>query len=428
LSEHPSRDELAALCREVLDSKPGHWELTDDEEAACEAAMKRASRVARKHDRHLRQQQAQARQILKLLRKEGLAALGKIPLSIGPLARMEAFLAWSWELRHEDPPMMVHFAWLAMEVSRKLDPRQYGAERVFDFQTRAHAELGNAFRVANRFHEAANALGRARQLFTHGTREEMQEIRLMELEASLSADQRNFGRATLSLMKVLEFHSQNGDFHLAGRVLVKMGLYSSYAGNFDKAVRLLKESLDLVDSKRDPNLACAAAHNLILSLADSGRFGEARRLRLVHACHLVNTGGRINEVKFRALEGRIDYGLGNYARAETIFREVIADFEFAGLPAVAGVERLNLSATFLAQGKSNEAAAVAFEAADIFTLLDIRREALEAMLLLRNAFEMKKATLEMIEEVAGFLRRIDLDPTLRFEGRAWEGPDNFGPG
>jgi hypothetical protein len=33
---------------------------------------------------------------------------------------------------------------------------------------------------------------------------------------------------------------------------------------------------------------------------------------------------------------------------------------------------------------------------------------------------MEKATLERVEEVAELLRRLQIDPALRFEGRAWE--------
>jgi hypothetical protein len=45
------------------------------------------------------------------------------------------------------------------------------------------------------------------------------------------------------------------------------------------------------------------------------------------------------------------------------------------------------------------------------------------VILLRNSFEMQTATREMVEEVAGFLRRIEIDPAVRFEGSSWERPD-----
>jgi tetratricopeptide (TPR) repeat protein len=456
LSEHPSREELWAVCQGGLSPKRNRAvllhllapcrrclaevlsapspisglalripELTPARVAAYDDAVDRAISEAVRHEIHLQKQEAQARKALAVLKEGGLKAIQSLPRRLGGLARMKAFLARSWQLRHEDPAAMVDLAWFAAQISKTLNPRRYGAVRVYDFQTQAFAELGNAYRVADRLHEAGEALGRARQLFELGTREEILEIRLLELEASLAADRRQFGRAVTDLLKVLKYYRRTRDLHLAGRTLVKMGLYAGYAGDFEKGAELLEKGLAQVDSEREPELACAAAHNLILFLVDDGQFLEAKKLRLVHSVHLVNPQGRINEIKFRALEGRIDLGLGKYARAEAIFREVIGGFDEVGLPIVAGIERLDLTATLLAQGKAGEAKELALTTAGIFTSLEIQREAFQAVILLRNAFEMQNATREMVEEVASFLRRIELDPALRFEGRAWENPDRF---
>ena len=402
------------LRREPLAEKP-------EKRTSFDAAIKRALRKVLRYERYLRQQRAQALEALRVLETGGMEALDRLPRRLGPFARMEAFLARSWQLRHDDPQLMVHFAFLASEVSRGLDARRFDSPaRVIDFQARAQAELGNAYRVANRFHEAADALGRARRLFERGTRDEFLEVRLLELEASLAADRREFGRASASLVKVADFYSRHNDPHLVGRTLVMMGLYTGNKGDLERAVELLEKSLDLIDSKREPSLACAAAHNLLGFLIDGDRFRDARKLRLSHARYLVNPGGRINEIKFRALEGRIDAGVGNYPRAETIFAEVIADFEAVGLPIIAGTARLDLAVALLAQGKAGEAFALILEAAEIFARLEIQREALMAVVLLRDAVETQTVTLEMVEEVAKFLRRIEIDPALRFEGRAWE--------
>jgi tetratricopeptide (TPR) repeat protein len=453
LSDHPSRNDLAALLggdlspereREVmghlllckpcfaeapppvrllLGSDPARRERTGEEAAGYGTAVSRAMATALKHRRHLRREQVQARKILTLLEDGGIEAVQKIPRSLSPLARMNAFLAWSWRLRHEDPPQMVQFALYAAQVSRQLDVRQYGLERVFDFQASARGELGNAYRVADRLHEADETLGRARELFERGTRDKILEVRLLELEASLAADRRQFGRASEKLREVLRFHSQQGDRHFAGRTLVLLGLYAGYSGDHDKGIDLLKKGLLLVDDQRDPGLVCAAAHNLILFLVDSGRFQEARKLRLVHSPHLLVAGGRVNEIKFRALEGRIDAGLGKHARAEDIFREVRFGYESVGRHYHAAIAALDLAAALLSQGKSEEAMSVVLEAAETFIQLQIQREVLQAVILLRDAFRMETATLEMVEEVASFLRRTQLEPALRFEGQAWEDPD-----
>jgi tetratricopeptide (TPR) repeat protein len=414
LSDHSTREDLSIFCG--LTPPPV-------EEAAYEASLQRTIDATLQQTRSFRHDEAQVRTVLAVLQKGGLEAVDKIPRKISLLARMKGLLARSWQLRHEDPRMMVDLAVLAAQVSKRLDPRRYGAERVADFQAQAHAELGNACRVSTRLSEAAIHFSNARRFFENGTHDEILEIRLLDLEASLAADLRQFGRASDYLLKVLKYHSQVGDFHLTGRTLVKLGLYSSYAGDFDKGIDRLKKALTLIDAKRDPELACAAAHNLILSLVDSGRFPEAKKLRLVHARHLATPGGRVSEVKFRALEGRIDSGLGNHKRAEAIFREVAEDFATLGLLIPSGIASLNLAATFLAQGKAAEGKTVALEAAKTFLSLKIQREALEAVILLRNSFEMQTATIEKVEEVAHFLLRFQVDPAVRFEGRAWEGAE-----
>lgn len=399
MGDQPSRDELAALNRGIL--------CLDRE------------RTSLKYQRDRKAQQ-QVQRALHVLKDGGVEAAMNLPQKIGDLPRMEAFLIRSWVLRHEDPKAMVDYAWLAAQVSLKLDPGAHGPAQVADFQARAHAELGNAYRVSDRLNEATDYLARARRLFEHGTDDELLKIRLLELEGSLAADCRQFGRASKTLLKVLQFYNQHGAFHLAGRTLIKMGLYAGYACDFDGGIQLLKKGLALVEE--DQSLACAAAHNLILFLVDTGRFQEARKLRVVHSRHLADAGGRANEIKFRALEGRIDSGLGNHQRAEGIFREVMRDFTALGRHFLGALAALELSAALLIQGKSAEATQVALEAAAIFTSLQIQREAFQAVILLRNAFEEQAATLEMVEEVAGFLRRIEIDPALRFEGQAWEGP------
>jgi tetratricopeptide (TPR) repeat protein len=391
------------------------------EEISYDVAIRRAIDAALRQERFLRRQWTQARKALRLLEAGGLEALQKLPRGLGGLARMEAFLARSWQLRHEDPQLMVQFAWLAAQVSLRLDPRDFDRpERVCDFQARAHAEWGNACRAANRLHEAGGILGRARRLFERGTRDEFLEIRVLELEASLAADRSEFGRASATLLKVAGFHERHDDVHLVGRTLVQIGLYAGYSGNYEKGVGLLEKSLALIDAERDPGLACAAVHNLVLFLVDSGRFREARTARLRHSRFLVEPGGRVNEIKFRLLEARTDAGLGKYSRAVSIFREVIAGFEEAQLPILASIERLHLAACLLAWGKAREASVEILEAAEVFTRLEIQNEALQAVILLRNAVEMDQATLAMVEEVAEFLRRLQIDPALRFEGRAWE--------
>jgi len=447
--DHPSLVELAAVCEESLPPERAKEVVrhlliercgaclavapttlrvlvgvetalrppTVEEDAAYERALDRAASAAFEHERIEKERRTEIEKGLRALQ-----AGSKVPRSLDPLSRMRALLQRSWQLRHEDLRETIRLARSAAKVSLRLESKRYGADKVYDYQAEAHAELGNTYRAGDQLQDAEAALDRAREFFERGTRPPLLEVRLLELEACLCAHVRQFGPATHKLLKVLRFYSRHRDHHQIGRILVIIGLYSGYAGNFEYGIRRLNQSLELIDPDRDPILACAAAHNLILLLVESDRISEAKKLRMVYSRYLVHPGGRINKIKFRALDGLIDAGLGNLARAEAIFREVVSGFDEAGIPILAGIDRLNLATVLLRQGKGHEATRTIFEAVEIFISHRIQREALQAIVLLRDSFEEGRGTLEMVLEVVAFLRRLEIDPDLRFEKRSWEMP------
>ena len=166
----------------------------------------------------------------------------------------------------------------------------------------------------------------------------------------------------------------------------------------------------------------AARHNQITFLVDCGQFREAEKKLFLLRPLCQHAGGRLNLLRFRWEEGRIAAGLQRFSRAEAAFRALKPEFEEVERPYDGALVLLDLTAALLAQGKAAEATKVVFEAAEAFKALQIQREALQAVILLREAFKIQQATLAMVEEVAGFLRRIEIDPALRFEGQSWEDP------
>ena len=440
MSDHPSREELQAFlqdsladarrrevvrhllrpcarCRAEIESLarrrgvvPESAALTREEDAAYDAAIQRAFRKARAHHREVRR-------AVTVLSQGGLEAAQKPPLKTSPRARYEALLAHSWTLRYEDTGAMMQHAHLALKCAEGLEASHHGAARVLDYQARAWAELGNAYRLQDQLDLAERALDRARELFELGTRDEELEIRLLELEATLAASRRRFREAIFLLQKAYEFHRQKGNRDGAARAVIKSGLYTGYAGELEEAIRLLKEGLALVHGDGEPSLVYAAVHNQLHFLIDLGRFLEARRFRLENSRLLALGEGRMNRARLRGLEGKLDAGLGNLARAEVVFREVQAEFEELGRPYVASIVALDLSAVLLAQRRTKEAREVALEAYKVFRALRIGREAMAALLALRTAFEMDRATVAMVQDVAAFLRRLEHDPNARFEPR-----------
>ncbi|HYO15085.1 MAG TPA: hypothetical protein VE685_17970 [Thermoanaerobaculia bacterium] len=109
----------------LLGSEPARAEPTRCEDAAYERAFDRVVRRVLKQERHVHAQREQAAKVAPLLAGDGFAAMQNLPLRMGALAKMEALLARSWELRHETPGLMVQFASAAVWCSGQLDVRRY---------------------------------------------------------------------------------------------------------------------------------------------------------------------------------------------------------------------------------------------------------------------------------------------------------------
>jgi tetratricopeptide (TPR) repeat protein len=445
LTEHPSLAEISALLSETLPPKRQRqilahllFECTDclaqapknirillkfegpatsseEEQTEADAAIDRAFNLALRHQRHLDRERKDAKKAEKILAKGGLEATTSLPLRMGALAKMEALLTRSWALRHENPKLMVQFALLAAECAEQLEARVYGIAQVYDFKCRAQAELGNAYRVLAQVDNAEFAFGLARRFFELGSRNELLEVRLLNLEASLYAEQLRYKEACTSLAKVHTYYLQNGNYHLAGRALLKRGLYEGYAGDEETALRLLSDSLKLIDAECEPSLAYAVRHNQIVFLVDLGDFREAEKqlFRLRPLQH--HAGGRIPNLHLRWIGGRIDAGLGRSDRAENIFREVREASLELNRAYDSALASLDLAAVLLAQRKAREATKEVTAASKIFIALHVDREAFMTVIMLRTACEMQLATQTMVEQVAKFLRRFENDPSARFE-------------
>lgn len=191
-------------------------------------------------------------------------------------------------------------------------------------------------------------------------------------------------------------------------------LYTGYAGDPEKGIRLLNKGLSLIDRDSDPLLVRAAMHNQLMFLIDMGRFADARKFRLKYSRELSHTTGAVYQALLRAMDGRIDAGMGNFARAENVFREVTQDLKKLGRDYNAAIAGLDLAIALLSQGKAIEARQVVLESAEIFTRLQIGPNAMAAIVLLRETFEMREGTLSLLKDVTEYMRRASVNPNIRF--------------
>jgi tetratricopeptide (TPR) repeat protein len=326
----------------------------------------------------------------------------------------ESLIASSRACRYHDPEKMVMLAERAVSVAEDLDPMQYGPEMVADMQARTLAELANAHRVSDNLEAAERTMRRAIEASSRGTQDPLLLARIMDLTASLLGSQRKFQEALSLVDTVYVLYERHGDRHNAGRALISKGLYCGYSNDPEQAVRLVSAGLSMIDPANDPKLVISAVHNLIAFLADSGRFREARRLLRQSRKAYFAEGDRLALLKLHWLQGRIAVGLGQLRLAEKSLRWVKRELEQAGLDYNAALVSLDLAVVWLRRGKTAATRRLIEEIVTLFQARGIAREALAALLLLKETFaDNDSDSLDLLNAVREYLKRLETRPRFK---------------
>jgi len=316
----------------------------------------------------------------------------------------ELLLDTTRELGFQDPAQALELSKLSVEITARLDPAVYGESRIHDLGARAWAGLGNAQRIRGHFREAEDSFARSERLLRRGTGDPLEKANVLLLKASLRGNQQRFREAFRLLDRVLAIGRKCGDPQLCGKALVMRGFFLSVANDPEAAIRHLTEGIRKVNSATDARLLVAAQHNLILVLAESGRYDEAMRL-LESARPLYHqVGDQMSLLRLRWLEGKIGMALGQFAEAEELLRGVRIELIERELGFDVALLSLDLANIYTRQGRSAEMRRLAEEMLPIFKSRDIHREALAALLVFQKAAEMERVTLGLIREVSSYLK------------------------
>jgi tetratricopeptide (TPR) repeat protein len=308
---------------------------------------------------------------------------------------------------------MQMLASLAVSLAERIEPQGPTMQQVADLRARAWSELGNACRISGDLAGAEANLVRALLYADQGSGTSAPLLHLADLTASLLIDQRRFADAFQLLDLIEQVHRAAGDLHAAGRTLVSKGIAAGHALDTEDAVRLLGEALRLIDAHRDPKLVWAAVHNLLSFLVDAGRCEEAGHLLAISRSLYAAYAERLDLLKARWLEGRIAIELGDVRVAEEAFREVRAGFKEASLPYDAALASIDLAGIWLRAGRTREIRGLIDEMVAIFRARNIRREAIGALLMLREACERDRATAALLRTVTAELQRLEREPVRR---------------
>ncbi|PYQ57040.1 MAG: hypothetical protein DMF53_23755, partial [Acidobacteria bacterium] len=276
----PCRARLASLSEVLFQAEDLREDARGVQSFSYDTALARAASKARRYQARYRKERELLEQALNTAPpdvKEGEEIHWRAFEALKGWSRVEVLLRLSFEERYRDPQRMLLLALAARLAAEGLNSAELGPGLVADFQVRAWAELGNAYRVNEQFDWAETALDHALGLLEDGTGDILLLARLADLEASLRTDQRRLDDAIDLLEVVYDLYYRAGDLHLAGRALMSKGVATHYSGQPREAVYLLQEGLKLIDSTRDPQLTATGCQSLIHTLADCGEFQEAGR-------------------------------------------------------------------------------------------------------------------------------------------------------
>lgn len=276
------------------------------------------------------------------------------PPAEAALAATEALLRKLGELPHRDVRQMIRLAIQAWKRVQRVTADLRGTGFVLDLKARVLCELGNAYRIADRFGTAAMVLQQAAALADRGSGDLLLAARISDVAASLHADQRHFAAAVAILQRVCRTYLKLGERHLAGRALISQALYTGFDGDPEGAILLLDQGLALLEPEREPILRLKAVHNQALFLIDAGRYREARILLWQNQALYRRFDEPLVAIRRQWLEGRIYTGLEELAKAETTLRRVQADLLRHGQVYDAALASLDLIRLGVLAGRREE--------------------------------------------------------------------------
>ncbi|HVR99756.1 MAG TPA: hypothetical protein VMW27_24245 [Thermoanaerobaculia bacterium] len=338
----------------------------------------------------------------------------------------ERLLKESFEAGFREVSRAGELAKVAVALAGLLTSEECGGEEAHrGIQARAWAQLGNACRIHADHANAQLAFERVDSLLEGGPVSLLDKARVLDLKASFRREQRRFDDAGQLLDLVISIYHQLGQWSLLGRSLRQKSMVCGEAGDLEAEIALLRCALQLIDPEEEPRSFLTARHNLIIALNDSGRAREAFAL-LFHTRPLyLKQGDRMNLLRLRWLEGTVAVKLERLEQAGAAFREVQGAYAEMGLDYEAAVVSIDLAGVYALQGRTSEVRRLARETLAVFQALDIHYEAMAAFLVFYQAAQQETAEsgmaqmVQMTQEIAGFLRRSQSDPSLHFSpGRA----------
>lgn len=340
------------------------------------------------------------------------------------VANCERFITWgfcqyllerSWESRFDDVERTIELANLAVVLAEKLGNCACGPALAYDLRARSWAHLGNAYRIGSDYESSEEAFHEAERNLARGTGDCLEKARVLELKAYLKTDLSRFDEAAQLLDQAIILCRLNGDEHAVGDMLSQKGLVHGRSGEYETAIDLIRQGLELMEPKNDPRRYLAAKHNLVSSLQETGKLAEAlsllQEIRPLYAA----LGDRLQHVRLAWVEGRIALRLEDLDLAEQCFLEARQGFVEQQIGYDAAQVSLELAQVYASRGGKAEISLLAAQMVPIFDAQDMHQEAIAALVVFQDAAKNDAASLELIQGIVEYLEKAKDDPSLRYK-------------
>ena len=314
-----------------------------------------------------------------------------------------------------DPVRGERWARLAIAIVEALDPEHDDPRLIADLAARGHAYLANALRMSSNLDGAELAMRQAEERLASGTRDPVEEARLLDLKASLRKDQRRFKEAANQLKRAIRLYRSAGEAQRAGQAMITQADLLRAAGHAKRAVRLLRQAVSYLDSAREVRVQLCARHTLAVALADLERTMEAQQVFRESQPLYDRFPDPWTQRRRLWLDGKILRGLGQLEAAEARLSAARRGFLDQEIVYDAALVSLDLAAVYALQGRLDDQRRLAREMLPIFTARGVHREARAALAYFQRAVERERASPQVVEGLLDYLSQARLDPELRFE-------------
>ena len=312
----------------------------------------------------------------------------------------------------DDPFRSEELAQLAVEIADRLRVSGFRARLLNDLKAEAWSYVANCRRIRSDHFGAQKAFRKAELLLAGGSGDRTERARLLDLEASLSLDSRDFQGAERLLTEAIEEYRASNNRHLEGRSLMNWARLLRRRGKIEEAIPVLQRARTLIDVSQEPWLAFALSKNSIAYLVEAGRAEEAQKL-LPEVRELAQEhASRLERLRLLWTEGLLCKALGQEELAVEALKQVREGFIVADIGYDVALVSLDLATLYLEAGLTKEVRKLAAESVPLFASSGVHRELVMAWSLFREAAEQEAVTLGVLQEVASRIRQAQGRPSV----------------